>query len=43
MDPSAQPPESKPTGTRPTLFFVIFGLIVSLLAAFLILHPRPPH
>ena len=39
----AHQPTPNPGGASPTLFFVILGIIVTLLAAFLILHPGGSH
>ena len=43
MNRTPQAPQPNPNQTRPTLFFVLLGLIAILIAAFLILHPHPSH
>jgi hypothetical protein len=42
MPAPSQHPEPNPRQAKPTLFFVILGVIVVMIAAFLILRPHPP-
>ncbi len=41
MDPSSTPPDRKKSNFSPLLFFVILGLILAGILAFLILRPNP--
>ena len=42
MPAPRQHPEPDPKQASSTLFFVILGIIVVMLAAFLVLRPHPP-